>query len=125
MSCPLCKNGPGDFVIGMMLGHAWGQVVIPDLPNLNLESREIQDLLGHLVWHAAGDICMHDFLVGKVEVKETGITATVDTSGSISMEAFREFEELQGMGVVTTTIPLPDGVWDTLKKLNETQRPVV
>lgn len=123
MPCPLCKDGPGDFVVGMMLGHAWGQVVVPDLPNLNLESEEVQKLLSHLVWHAAGPICLNDLSVVKVEVREDGILATPnrwlqplvdhpEKYGTVTLDEFLE-EQLK------TRHPLPDGVWDALKKLND------
>ena len=120
MSCPLCKNGPGDFVVGMMLGHAWSRVTIPDLPNLNLESSEVQKLLGHLVWHATNDICLHDFAVGSVIVRETGITGTPENDEkNVDQRALREFYELRGMLGTPNEIPLPEGVWVALKQLND------
>lgn len=103
----------------MMLGHAWSRLTVPDLPNLNLESREVQDLLGHLVWHAAGDICLNDFAVESVIVRETGVTATPENSDNVDQTALREFYEIRGMLGNPSETPLPDGVWDTLKKLND------
>jgi len=77
-------SGPSDFVKGMMLGHSWSRVKIPDLPSLYWEetSSEMRTLLAETVWQAAGAICMWDLLVEKVVVRETGVLATPDLTGT-------------------------------------------
>jgi hypothetical protein len=118
MPCPHCQDGPGSFVQDIMFGHAWGQLQVPDLPTLELNSQEVLNLLGNLVWTVSEPICMRDFAVGTVEVRETGITATIDISDDVCEEqALKEFQEYQKIGMIQTTIPLPDGVWDALKLL--------
>jgi hypothetical protein len=101
----------------MMFGHAWDKVSVPDLPTLKLNSQEVVKLLGELVWEVSEPICMRDFAVGTVEVKETGVTATIETSHGVCEKALKEFQEYQKLGFIQTTIPLPDGVWDALKLL--------
>jgi len=114
-------SGPSDFVKGMMLGHAWNRVQIPDLPSLHWGDTSVQNiftsskmrtLLAETVWQATEAICMWDLSVEKVVVRETGVLAIPDLTGTepgyVLPEEVRE---------TLVEIPLPEGVWAQLQEL--------
>lgn len=94
----------------MMFGHAWQQVSIPDLPGVDLSSAPVVALLREPVWQAASPICMWDLSVKSVEVREGGVTATPDLTGTA--EGYTLPEELKEQ---LQTVPLPAGVWEALR----------